>query len=321
MADAAIDYGDFNYSTGNKIILQYVADYVVAATRNRGNPIRYFTNVSNTVARQGDVARVQVTATPDSISISDGETRTLNNTVDTTVDITMSTLRQSCWGVTDMADLLSGGVENESLFAGRWTGLMNNIESDFMAQFVSGSTTNVVGTYGSAITEANVSLLAADIIAQKPPRERNSLHLFVSPTGFSQISQITNYNAGSVRGYLPGEPAPSMDEDYGENSRPWHNFMIHQCTSLTAPTVSGTVQTNNVAAHTGSVAIAMRPLTSGDFGGADGYIAVPFMDAEAGIAGSVVYAKNFLTFAKEVSVRCLYGFGIVKEPWTGLLKS
>lgn len=322
MANAEINYGDFNYATGNKIILQYIADYIVMAQRNRGNPLRKFTNVSNTLASNGDVARVQVTATTASNTLTDGNTRVLDDTVDTTVDITMSTQRYNSYGVTDMAKLLSGDVEAASLFEGRWAGLMNDIESDFMALFTTGSTTNVVGTYGTAITEANFSTLASKLLTQKPPK--TPFHFFTSPLGYSQISQIANYNSGSVRGYLPGEPSPLLERDYGdasENTRPWHNCYIHSCNSVVETSVSGNGNTINVMASPASVAIAMRPLDTGEFGGSSGYIAVPFVDADAGVAGSVVYAKNFQTFASEITVRALYGFGIVKEVWTGLLLS
>jgi hypothetical protein len=120
---------------------------------------------------------------------------------------------------------------------------------------------------------------------------------------------------------LPGETAPSLSANYGEPDRPWHNVNWHLCQSVTETSVSGNGNTTNVVFHPGAVAVAMRSLDSESFHGASGYITVPFADAEAGIAGSIVYAKNYLNFSEEITIRLLYGYGIVKEPWTGLLLS
>jgi len=319
MADLAINYGELNYATGNKVILQFLADYFVAAARNRGNPLAKFTNVSQAIAQKGDTARVPVTTTVSSATLVDGAQRVLNDSVPDTVDITLNTNRYNAYSMTDVAQLLSGGAIDLSLFEGRAAGLLNDTEADVMANFVSGSSSNIAGTYGSAVTEANVALLMSKIYAQKPPKAL--CHGFISPLAWSQMVQISNFNAGSVRGYLAGEPAPSLSTEYGEPDRPWHGCFWHLCNSISAPTVSATVQTSNVVAHPGAVAIAMRPLDTESEHGASGYVTVPFADAQAGVAGSVVYAKNFLNYSDEITIRLLYGYEIVKEVWTGLLKS
>src|SRR5262249_20629316 len=143
--------------------------------------------------------------------------------------------------------LLSGGAIDLSLFQGRAAGLMNDTESDIMGNFVTALTTNVVGSYGTAVTEANVASLAAKIFTQKPPR--GTLHGFVSPTAWAQMVQIANFNSGSVRGFLTGEPAPSVSENYGEPDRPWHGVHWHMCQEVSETSTSGNGNTTNVVAH------------------------------------------------------------------------
>jgi hypothetical protein len=65
----------------------------------------------------------------------------------------------------------------------------------------------------------------------------------------------------------------------------------------------------------------MRGTDSPSYFGSDGYIAEPFVNAEAGVAGSIIRAKNYLNFSKEITVRFLYGYQNLKEVWTGLLKA
>jgi hypothetical protein len=318
MANAAINYGDLNYSTGNKVILQFLSDYFVQAARNRGNPLKRFTNVSDTVASRGDVARVPVSATIASNTMTDGDQRTLDDTSVTCVDITLNTNRYAAYSMTDVARLLSGSAIDLALFKSRVAGILNDTEADFLNNFVTGSTTNVQGTYGSALTEANVCSLMVKLYNYKPPKEL--FEAFVSPLAWSQLVQIANFNAGSVRGYLPGEEAPALSKTWGEPDRPWHGCYWHLCQGITATTVSATLDTNNVIAHPQSVAIAFRPLDT-DKEGSSGYVTHPFADEEAGVAGSIVLAKNFLNYSDEITVRLLYGYNIVKETWTGLLKT
>src|SRR5258708_5416690 len=320
MTNQAINYFGLNYATGNKTILQSLADYFVAAARSRGTPLAKITNVSSAIAKQGDVARIPVTATTASSLLTDGSQRVLDDTTPTTVDITMSTNRYSSYSTTSVASLLSGNALDFTLFSGRVSGLLNDTEGDVMGNFVTSCVTNVNGTYGTALTESTIVTAVASVLSQKPPKD--PFHAFVSPTSWGQLVQIANFNSGYVRGYLPGEPAPSVSTDYGESGRPWHNCYWHLCNSLTEPSVSGNGNPNNVIFHSGAVGIAMRPLDSEDFHGSTGYMSVPFADAEAGVAGSVVYAKNFLTFSDEISIRLLYGYSTaLKEQWTALMKS
>ena len=319
MADLAIDYGNLNYSTGNKTILPYISDFIVEALRNRGNPLKKFTNVSNAITKQGDTIRVIVTPNVTSNLLTDGSNRVLDNTTPTAVDCVVSNNRYTSFQVTDMACVLSGDVNQESLLKGRFSSLLNDIEADFMGMFQLGISTNVVGTFGSGtITEAEIQSAVTKLYNQKAPH--GHFHGLLSPACTTALDGITNFNAAYVRGYMPGEMAPAFSEDFGENGKPWYNTLFHMSQSVAQPVVSGVTNVYNVIGHPEAAVIAMRPIDT-KANGSMAYVSEPFTDDVSGVAGSIVFAKNFLTFGDEVTFRCLYGMSIVKEPWLALIQA
>jgi hypothetical protein len=235
----------------------------------------------------------------------------------------LSNDRAISYAETDVAELLSGGAVAESLFEGRVAGILNDAEADLLGSFVTSSTSNVGGTYGTADaspptgpTEAVIAALVAQILLQKPPP--GLFEGFVDPLTWAYIVQLANFNAGSVRGYLPGEPAPALSQNYGESDRPWHNVWWHLCQSVNG---AGGATINNVIMAPGAVGFAMRGTDSSSYFGSDGYISQQFSDAAAGVAGSIIRAKNFLNFSREVTIRFLYGYSNFKQVWTALLKA
>jgi hypothetical protein len=106
--------------------------------------------------------------------------------------------------------------------------------------------------------------------------------------------------------------------NYGENGRPWHNCYWHLAQSVSG--AGGSTIFNAILAP-GAVAFAMRGTNSPSYFGSDGYIAEPFADEMAGVAGSIIRAKNFLNFSKEITIRTLYGYSTLKQAWCGGLKA
>ena len=318
-----IDYADLNYATGNEVILPYLSDFVVSAARARGTPLKKLTNVSDTLSAKGDVARVIITTNGAGSSIlTDGASRVLDDTTPQTFDVQLNTDRIVSYAETDVAGLLSGRAIDKSLLAGRVASILNDMEQDVLAGVAASLTANTpVGTTGTALTEATWGNASTSIYDNLPPK--GLFHGFLTPYAIQQLTAIANYNASYVRGFIVGEMAPAFSEIYGEGEgKPWYNIVPHLCQEVPNTTVSGyTSSSTNIVIHPESTQIAMRPLNSDSFFGSTGYLSTTFADEESGFAGSLIVAKNFLTFATEISVRSLYGWGCAKPAWGVIMYS
>ena len=317
-----IDYADLNYATGNEVILPYLSDFVVSAARARGTPLKRLTNVSDTLSARGDVARVIVTTVGSGSSIlTDGATRVLDDTTPSTFDVQLNTDRIVSYAETDVAGLLSGQAIDKSLLAGRVASILNDMEADVLAGIAASLTVNApVGTTGAALTETTWGNASSEIYEELPPA--GVFHAFLTPIAFQQLTAIANYNAAYVRGYVVDQMAPAFSEIYGEGGKPWYNIVPHLCQQVPNTTVSGyTTSSTNIVIHPESTQIAMRPLNSDSFFGSTGYLSTTFADEASGFAGSLIVAKNFLTFSTEISVRSLYGWGCAKPAWGVVMSS
>jgi hypothetical protein len=317
VADAVITTASASLgATGLKSLMTLLADEFIKAARNRGRIVKYVNTqaASRAVAQFGDTARIILA--PDTASaplLTDGNDLVLDDNPGTSVDVVLNKHRTAAFGYTQIAQALDGGHVLPAEIQSRMAALMNGIESDVCAAVSSGFTTNVVGSYGSNITEANVVIAMGKLFDAGVP-EGDPLWAFVSskPTAWQALVQVARFSEWQVT----GRESPLVSANYA-NGTFWHGatWLMSQNVAYTDVT---TDTNDNFIFHRDALAVALRPLPIPE---SPAVQAANFLDQESGIEFQILKQWNTKKLAEEIVIHALYGVSAAKESYGCLLKS
>lgn len=313
MADQPINSGSTSLgSSGADVLLRFLSDQVVQASRNWGGPLKYFSDVSGAVAQKGNVVGVYVSPNLASRTMTDGAAKVLDDDTGSTTNVTLNRLRYSAFSKTTVARALEGDFTTAAQIQARVAALLNDIEADVLSTATSSFTTNTaVGAYNTAITEAEVSKGVEAILDQRPPQTGPLIGLVRSgEKAWGALAQIANFNQYQVTGQI----SPLVEESYG-NGKLWHNTRWYMTQALPK---SGT-SIDNLIFHPQSLSVAMR--MPGDSISSNAPAIQNVVDPQSGVAFQLLMQWDPARMADEIVVRALYGYSVVKDAWAVQLKA
>lgn len=296
-------------SSGLNSLLTYFMDSFESQKRNRNSILIHCnTDASALVAQQGQTVTIPLYATTASSLITDGDAIVGDDSTGSTSSVTLNKHRATKFSLTQVAQALDGNKVVNGLLQGRINGVLNDIETDVCSVVTSGFTTNTVGTYNSAITEANATLAMGNLFAQKVPE--GELVALVHPSvnawqALVQIPEFADYqNTGMV--------SQNNQANYGSIGQYWHGARWFMSQGVNK---SGT-SVDNFVMHKNAICVAMRAF---DAPMAPGVQAVP-MNID-GVALQVLLQWNGDRLADEMVVHALYGYAVGEEKFGALFKS
>jgi len=299
MADATILNSDLS-----ALEMTYVSDLIVEAGRNYSNPLKYFTNVSNEIGYKGKACAVQIAPVLSSYLATDGNSLTLNNTVATTSTVTLNKDRVFAFSRTNVAGAIAGDVQLRNHLKASIVGMLNDVESDCLSLITSGITTNVAGTYNTAVTSAAIQAAGAALDEAKAPQFGRVGILRHGAKAYDAFTALITYTN-------TGAQSPLVKDNSGGifyNDVTWFK-------SQALP--RNTNNTDNVILTPGAIAIAMRnpelPVA--------GALCDNIVDTESGLAFQIVSQYDINKRANVWAVQMLYGVSILKETYGALLKA
>jgi len=314
MADQPINSGASSLgSSGADVLLRFLSDQVVQASRNWGGVLRHISDVSGAVAQKGNIVGVYVSPNIASRTMTDGAAKVLDDDTGTTTNVTLNRLRYSAFSKTTVARALEGDFTTAAQIQSRVYALLNDIESDVLSTATASFTTNTAtGTYNTAITEAVISESVETLLDQRPPSGVPLIGMVRSgTTSWGAIAQLANF----VQVQVTGESkAPTVDEAYGQG-RLWHNTRWYMTQAMPKTGTS----TDNLILHPQALSMAMR--IPGDSISSNSPAITTVVDPLSGIAFQIIMQWDPARMADEIVVRALYGYSVVKNAWGIQLKS
>lgn len=309
MADQLMDALSFN-SSGNNTTMQYIGTQAILSARKRGRPLAAMTNISKDFLNGGDTVRVPIAANATSSLRVDGAAITLDNSSGSSVNVTVNRMRESNFGVTDIASA-QNSAQGLAQLQSRITTVLNEAEADVLSSITTGLTTNTAGTYNTDLTEAVIVGALGTLMSQADAPDLNLplvglLH--PSSHAWGAVSQLAAYQRadGEAQQWRTADPM------FQHGDKWWHGVNWRVCNSLP---VNGT-STDNCILHPNAIAFAVRPIPL-----PSGVEAMNVFDAESGLAIQVLKYFDGSRQAEVYVVKCLYGFSIIKENHGILLKS
>jgi len=279
------------------------------AKRSHTRVLNYInTDASAVVAQQGQTVTIPLYPTSSSSLVTDGNALVSDDSVGSSVSITLNKHRAVKFSLTQVAQALDGNKVVDGLLEGRIAGILNDIEADVMSVVTSGFTTNTVGTYNNAITEANAASAIGKLYESKIPEGfiptalvRHDANAWQALVQIAEFADAQN----------TGEVSEVGKETYGRG-KIWHGARWFMSQSMPK---SGT-SIDNAIFHPNAICAAFRAFETPM---APGVQAIPMvMD---GVPLQMLLQWNGDRLADEVVIHSLYGYGVGKEDWGCLFKS
>jgi hypothetical protein len=317
MADAVITTTSLG-SGGLKSLMTLLAGDFISALRNRGRVLTAVNTQagSGAVAAFGDTARVVLA--PDNLTtnvLTDGNTKVLDDTVGSSIDVVLNKHRVAAFGYTQIAEALDGRYTMPAEVQARIFAILNDVESDALAIAQTGFTTNTTGTYTSNLTEAVVVAGMTKLYdAGVPEGEPITGFLKQGSTSWGALVQLGAFREFNVI----GQKSPIVSQDEGgsvsEAGYYWHgcNWKMSQGVHQSVSNV------DNVMLHKDAIAVAMRPLPIPT---APGVEAANFRDEASTVEFQLLRQWNTAKLAEEIVCHVLYGVSAGKEQYGNLLKA
>jgi len=301
-------------SSGTNIIMTFIADQFIKSLRSRVRVLNLVKSVGDSLSNGGETVNVPLAPTISSNLLTDGNAVTLDDTSGTSKAITLNKHRYCAYGETLIALAKTGNTSAVQMeLESRMSGLFNDIEADILTVANAGFTTNTVGSYNSAITEANIVSGIGKLIAARVPQDKPLVGLVAeTANAWQALAQISNFASGTYRGLASPSPVIATD-NYG-SMVPFHGAFWSQTTSVYR---SGT-SVDNVVFHPDAICVAMRtlPVVAGP-----GVEMANFVDSESKVAFQICRSWNKDRLAFETVIHVLYGYGVGRESWGLLFKS
>lgn len=316
MADLVITKDNLGNS-GLKSLMTLLADNFIKAARNRGRILKYIRtqNESTAVAQFGDTARVLLS--PDNVvvnDLTDGNSKVLDNTTGSSVDIVLNKHKYCAFGMTQIAQALDGGRALPLQVDSRITALLNTIEGDICALAHTGFTSNVVGAYDTPITEPNcLSAFTKLVDAGVPQGEPLTAFVRHGINSWSALAQLASFREFQ----MTGKESPTVSAGYGEGNF-YHGINWIMSQNVSQVNETPIAQISNFVFHADALACAMKALPVPMSGGVE---AANFQDPESGIELQILKQWNKDTLSDELVIHALYGCGVAKEVYGCLFKA
>lgn len=307
MADAYVTSATGSLgATGLKSLLTYFSDKFVAVKRNMGGPINYVKqDIGSELLVKGQSVQVPIYSVVSSSTLTDGSSVAKDDSTGTSKTVTLDTHRYQSLGTTMLGTALSGNTHSAGMIEQRLATMLDDIESDITALATSGFTTNVVGTYGSALTEANLVSGLSKLDIAKTPRPRYG---FISPNalGFSSLIKISNFVNAQYIG--SGNPLSGNPDAHHWNGVDWLK-------SNAVKTTGGT-DTDNFVIYKDALIMASRPFQAPSAG--LGVVSQNF--SKDGMEFQIVTTFDGSKLAEQTTIHCLYGVAVGAESYGLLIK-
>ncbi len=291
-----------------KALLTFLSTMFVVVGRNASSPLKAFMNVSDQVATVGQAVNIMVGTPVTSALLTDGSNIVLNNSVGTGATVTLNRYRYIAFGVTQLAEALSGNAAAVVLIQQTIASLLNDIEADCLSQVTAGAT-QVCGTYNSPITQATLEQATYLLNENKAPSARWGIlrHDANAWGAFTQLPQI-------VYSYQTGLQSPVNTGNFQGPIRAYGaDYVMSQAIA------KNTNNIDNVLVAPGGMALAARALPLPPAGA--GAIQENVFDAEAGVAMSLTTQWNRETQSVEIVAKCVYGYTIPQPNYLVNIKS
>ena len=311
MANQAITSGSTSLGASglNSLLTFFLASFR-AIKRNAGRPLNYVnTDASALVSSEGQTVTVPLYPTAASSLLTDGSAVTQDDSVGSSVSVTLNKHRVTKFSLTEIASALDGNKVNGGLMEGRIAGLLNDVETDVLSLATAGFTTNVVGSYNTAMTEANIIAAQAAYQAQLPPDNEIPVML-VRPEANAWGALLS---LAAFRDYqVTGITSPTVGQGYMANGGTRYGF---QWIPTQALPKSGT-SIDNLGFNRNAICVAMRSLPTPMSPGVQA-----INSAVDGVSFQILLNWNSDRLADEMTIHTLYGYSVGKEQWGVQFKS
>lgn len=284
--------------------MTYLSNKFVRVGQVYGNPLKSFIDVSADIGNRGGTVNYRVAPKTSSTLITEGAAVTFDNSTGSTVPITLNKQREISFEISSLAESIQGNAQAEMLIDSAITGLYNDVVADCLSLITSGVTTNVVGTYNTALTQDVILAAGSKLDDVNAQGKRIGLlrHGTNSWDAFSKL--ITWTNTGVVSPLVNG----TAGRAYDYNDVSWYK---------TQALPKNTNNTDNCILTPGAIGIAMRPLAAPIAGA----LYVPVVDAESGFACNLVMGYDATKGGNYCKAQVLYGVAMIKESYSVLIKS
>lgn len=297
-------------SAGLNSLLTFFQAKFRAIKRIAGRPLDYVNmDASELVAVEGQTVTLPLYPTTASSLLVDGQAVVMDDNVGSNVQVTLNKHRVTKFSLTQLARALDGDKVNSGLMEGRIAGILNDVETDIMSIATTGFTTNTVGTYNSAMTEANIATAMTNYWGQLPPAEVMPVALVrQDANAWGALLQLAAFRDFQVTGVV----SPTVDASYMNPgvSRYGAKFVVTQAMPKSGSNI------DNLIFHPNAIAVAMRSFEQPM---APGVQAINFV--QDGVALQMLLTWNGDRLQDEMAIHTLYGYAVGKEQWGVLFKS
>lgn len=311
MANQAITSGATSLGASglNSLLTLFMADFRTQK-RNIGSPLTFMNNdASKVIASQGQTVTLPIYPTTASSLLIDGQAVASDDNVGTNVSVTLNKHRYVKFSLTQMARMLDGDKVTSGLMLGRVFGLLNDIESDVLSIVTTGFSTNVVGTYNTALTEAVISSAHTKYKNALPPSNTPPCFLIrPDANAYGALEQLSAFRDYQVTGVT----SPTVQPGVFINGLTRYGARYVETQALPLAGTSG----DNVMFHPNAICTAFRafeaPMAPG---------VATQTDTIDGITFQMVMTYNGDRLQDEMTLHALYGYSIGREIWGVQVKS
>jgi len=304
MANALITSaaGDLGAS-GLKSLLTFFGDRFLAVKRNRGGLLNVInTDYSADLAQMGQTVNVPIAGTTSTNLLTDGNAVTLDNTTGSSVALTLNKHRVAAFGFTQVAQALSGNNAMQGIIDQRIADMLNDIEYDVASVATAGFTTNTLGTYNTAFTEANAVSAISKLDGQKAPMPRYGF-LHPNTNGWGAAIKISNF----VNSQYIGAESPLSKDPGAYGTHYWNGVFWRMSQAVNI--ASGTDADGFIIARD-AIVFASRPFAQPL---SQGVTAVNMV--VDGVALQMLVSWNKDKLADDITIHCLYGYAAGEEKY------
>ena len=319
-------YGSYSMNAGDYVysLMPFMWNLFIPALRARGLPFRHILDLSDTAATTGATVKVTVAQNQTPSNLTDGGTKTLNDTPPLVSEVTITDDIYNSFGVTDFVSaLINKQPTLPATVAGALAGLLNGIESQFVTDLVYNvPVANDVSSFNTALTAAIISSAQSTLVKNYAPAEDFYCLLSPTPNAWDSLIAIETVTWAQVRGAPATGDKNSLvveaGESYGQGIR-YLGGEFSQSVLVPYPTVSTQIRSSNIMWNRAALAAIIRPPEAPMPG--IGVVARNFIDGPSGIALQMSFMYNRDTLAQEMVLRTLIGDAPGQPLWSVLLRS
>lgn len=295
----------------NSLLSLFMAQFQ-SIKRAGGRPLQYMnSDASATLASYGQTANIPLYNNTSTTLLTDGNAVTLDDTTGSSATVTLNKHRVTKFSITQVAQALSAGDMTviNNLVGARIASLLNDVEADILSIANTAFTSNVSGTYNTAITETVIVDAMQKYMGNLPPT--NVLPVAIvrhDSNAWGSLLQLPVFRDWQVTGQV----SPTATDAYLDTGvqRYGARWVVSQSVNKSGNNI------DNLVFHPNAICYAMRqfenPLSPG-------VQSVTMQDS--GVMFQMLLQWNGDRLADEVAIHALYGFAAGRQEWGVQLKS